>query len=138
MPDALYVLPDSVLALIQYYRARAEIAALVGASTNIGTALPANYAGTAFVMVNLAGGVGIWPAIGDDALQVDCYAPTKDAASLLARTVRTATWSIRNDTVAAGTLMSGSEELGPQWLPDSTPAFPLPRFTARYRVIFTP
>jgi len=138
MPDALYVLPDSVLALIQYYRARPEIAALLPASTSIEATLPAGWAGTAFVLVNLAGSGGIWPAVGDDAIQVDCYAPTKDAASALARTVRAATWAIRNDTVAAGTLMRGLEEIGPQWLPDSLPTIPVDRFTARYRIIFTP
>jgi hypothetical protein len=106
MPDAVYVLPDAALALLQYYRARPEVTALVP-SSSIGTQLPSSFAAPApFVLLNVAGGQGIWPAVGDDAISVDCYGTDKITAYALARTVRAATWAIRNDTVAAGTLLS--------------------------------
>lgn len=133
MPDTVYVLPDPLLALLQYLRARPEVTALVP-SANILTELPPIPA-YPYVLLTWAGGDGIWPAVDDSAIQVDVLGGTKPSCGLLARTVRAAVWAIRNDTVAAGTLGSGSEELGPQWFPDTLPVPPLPRYTARYRVI---
>jgi len=43
--------------------------------------------------------------------------------------------AIANDTVTEGVLVSASEEVGPQWIPDAVVVPPLPRYVARYRVI---
>lgn len=136
MANTVYVLPDPIMLLIQYLRLRPEVLVLV-ASGNIIDALPTAPTG-AYVLITWAGGVGIWPAVADDALQVDAYGGTKEQCSLLARTVRAAIWAINGDVLPAGVLVSGLEELGPQWLPDLIPTPPLSRFVSRYRVITHP
>lgn len=136
MAGIVYVLPDPLLCLLQYLRARSEVTALV-TSANIITELPPNPS-YPYVLLTWAGGDGIWPAIDEAAIQVDVVGGTKPACGLLARTVRAAVWAIRNDTVAAGTLASGSEEIAPQWMPDEIPVPPVPRYTARYRIITFP
>lgn len=136
MPDPLLVLPDPILVLIQYLRARPEITALVPAASIV-TALPTNPVGQ-YVLLTWAGGQGIWPAVDDAAIQIDTMYGDKAACSLLMRTVRAAVWAIRNDTVAAGSLGSAIEELPPQWLPDTVPVIPISRFMARFRVLIFP
>ncbi len=129
------VLPDDELALIQYLRTVPEVTALVPGA-RITTELPPSPT-YPVVLVQRAGGVGIWPALDDAALQVDVVAAAgqRRACKVLAQTVRGAILAIANDTVAEGVLASGSEEVGPQYLPDTIPNPPLPRYTARYRVI---
>ena len=133
MAGQVYVLPDPVLALVQYLRLRPEVTALLPA-VNIRTSLPSTPSWP-YVLITAAGGTGIWPGLDDASLQVDSLGGTQDQCSLLARTVRAAIWAIQNDTVPAGVLASGVEELGPQWLPDQVPTIPVSRFVARYRVI---
>lgn len=143
MPDAPHLLPDPVLAVMQFLRARPEITALTP-TPSVVSMLPVNFSG-AYVSVTLAGSTPIYPRIDDAALQIDAMisgqivgTELENQCSLLARTVRAAMWSIRNDVVLAGVLVSCSEELGPQWMPDLTPALPVARFTARYRVLLHP
>lgn len=136
MANTVYVLPDPILLLIQYLRLRPEVRALV-ASGNIIDALP-KLPTDPYVLITWAGGAGIWPAVADDALQVDAYGGTKEQCSLLARTVRAAIWAINGDVVPAGVLSSAAEELAPQWLPDQIPSPPLSRFVARYRIVTHP
>lgn len=141
MPLPLTQYPDDELALIQYLRTITEVTALVP-GTRITTELPPSPT-YPVVLVQRAGGVGIWPALDDAALQVDVIAAARSDAApntrrqckVLAQTVRAAILAIANDTVAEGVLASGSEEVGPQYLPDTIPNPPLPRYTARYRVI---
>ena len=135
MPFPLTQYPDDELALIQYLRTVPEVTALVP-GTRITTELPPSPT-YPVVLVQRAGGVGIWPALDDAALQVDVVAAAgaRRACKVLAQTVRAAVLAIANDTVAEGVLVSGFEEVGPQYLPDTIPNPPLPRYTARYRVI---
>lgn len=138
MPTPIYVLPDSVLLTIQYLRAQSAVTALVTAG-NIRTALPSSPS-YPYVLVTLAGGDLVWPALDDSAVQIDTYdlADQKDTNNTLARTVRAAINAIANDVVAAGTLASSSEEIGPQWLPDPVSVPPLARYTQRHRILTHP
>ena len=135
MPFPLTQYPDDELALIQYLRTVPEVTALVP-GTRITTELPPSPT-YPVVLVQRAGGVGIWPALDDAALQVDVVAAAgaRRACKVLAQTVRAAVLAIANDIVPEGVLASASEEIGPQYLPDTVPVPPLPRYTARYRVI---
>ena len=138
MAFPITVQPDPVIALQQYLRARPELVAIT-AATKIVSEIPSSpsYA-TPYIVVQWTGGTGIWPAIDEPSLQVDAVGGSKAVCSLAARTVRACIWAIANDTVAAGVLVSGAEEVAPSWLPDTVPVPPLPRFTARYRVILHP
>ena len=141
MPTPLVVLPDPVLAVIQYLRARSEVTALV-VSANIVSALPeVDAPAWPFILVNGMPSQGIWPSIDDAGVQIealDIDHPTssrKDTTSLIARTVRAAMWAIANDTVAAGVLSSCSEISGPQWIPDTTTTPPLGRVIQHQSVL---
>jgi hypothetical protein len=136
MAYPVYVQPDAVLAMLQYLRLRTELMALI-ASDHIVTEIPTSPT-YPYVLVQLAGGSGIWPAIDNPTMQVDAVGGTKAACSLIARTVRACVWSIANDVVPAGVLSSGHEEMAPAYIPDTVPTPPLPRFTARYSVLLHP
>lgn len=138
MPNPLTVLPDAVLATQQYLRLRPEITALT-AATKVVSELPSStdYS-TPYVVVQWAGGIGHWPAIDEPAVQIDVVGGTKYLCGQAARTVRAAVWAIANDVVPEGVLASGFEEVAPSWLPDTVPVPPLPRYTARYRIITHP
>ncbi len=136
MPLPLTILPDGVLATIQYLRLRPEVTALI-ASGNIVTELPPVPA-YPYVIVQWAGGIGHWPAVDEPAVQIDVIGGSKFACGMLARTVRAAVWAIANDTVPEGVLVSGHEEVAPSWLPDTIPTPPIPRYTARYRFLTHP
>jgi hypothetical protein len=138
MPYPLVIQPDDELALIQYLRGIAQVTALVP-GTRITTELPPNPV-YPVVLVQRAGGVGIWPAIDEPALQVDVVENPgrRFECKTLMRTVRAAILAIANDTVAQGVLSSAFEEVGPQWLPDTVPVPPMPRYTARFRVLIHP
>jgi len=135
MAFPLASLPDDELALIQYLRTVAQVTALVP-GTRITTDLPPNPI-YPVILVQRAGGTAIWPALDDSALQVDVEAAAgqRRACKQLAQIVRAAILAIANDVVAEAVLASGSEEIGPQWMPDTIPVPPLPRYTARYRVL---
>lgn len=140
MANPLFVLPDPTLALIQYLRARSEVTALVPSARIISQINPAPVYPLVVVTSAGSGSEGIWPAVDDAALQVDAYGTDQANSFLIARTIRAAVWAINNDIVAAGVLTSGDDEIAPQWLPDQVtkPAAPLPRVTARYRIILHP
>lgn len=131
----LALAPDDELALIQYLRTVTAVTALCPAARITTELAPSpTYP---VVLVQRAGGSAIAPGIDEPALQVDVVAaPTqRKACKDLALTVRAAILAIANDQVAEGVLCSASEELGPQWFPDTVPSTPLPRYTARYAVV---
>jgi len=139
MPRPIRVLPDAPLALIQYLGARSEVTAVVPAS-RITTAIPSNPT-YPLVIVQRVGGLSVAKEnIDEAALQVSVFhtLDKQQECSLVARTIRAAIVAIQNDSVSAGVLVSGWEETGPQWLPDTTTTPPLARFVARYQVITHP
>lgn len=133
MSYPVVVQADDELAILQYLRTVSAVTDLAPAA-NIVLELPTKPV-YPFVLVQRAGGDAIAPDIDDAALQVDCLAVKRGDAKRLALTVRAAVLAIANDVVAEAVLSSAAEEIGPQWLPDMVPNPPLPRYTARYRVI---
>lgn len=133
MPNPLAVLPDGVLATQQYLRGIPEVTALIAAASIV-SALPSKPV-YPYVIVQWAGGLGHWPAMDEPAIQIDVIGGTKFACGQLARTVRAAMWAVANDTVSEGVLVSAHEEVAPSWLPDNIPTPPMPRYTARYRIL---
>lgn len=135
MPYPLTSLPDDELALIQYLRTVSAVTALVPAA-RITTELPPSPI-YPVVLVQRAGGTIISRAIDDSALQVDVlHDPGKRReCKQLTQVVRAAVLAIANDVTPEAVLVSGFEEVGPQYLPDTIPNPPQPRYTARYRVL---
>ena len=136
MAYPVYVQPDPVLAMLQYLRLRTELTVLLPAASFV-TEIPTTPT-YPYVVVQLAGGSGIWPALDNPAMQVDAIGGTKAQCSLIARTVRACIWSIANDVVPAGVLCSGADTMRMAYIPDTVPTPPLPRFTARYSVLLHP
>ena len=136
MPNPIAPGPDATLAVLQYLRLRPQLTALIPAA-KIVTEIP-NPATYPYVLVTLAGGLAIWPALDEPSLQVDTVGGTKALCGQIARMVRACIWSIANDTVPAGVLVSGAEEMAPAYIPDTTSTPVLPRYTARYAVLLHP
>jgi hypothetical protein len=136
MPNPIYVQADAPLAVIQYLRTIPALTALIDPA-KIVTEIPSSPI-YPYVIVQLAGGSGIWPALDEPALQIDSIGGAKPLCGQIARTIRAAVWAIANDTVAAGVLVSGADEMAPAWIPDTVPVPPLPRYTARYRILLHP
>lgn len=136
MANALLVLPDSILCVLQYLRARSEVTTLCP-SAQIETAFPSSPTNP-YVLITLAGGPMIWPALDNAAIQIDCYAADKVGALTLARTVRAAMAAINNDIVAAGVLTHAVEEQAPQWFLDPVTVPPRPRYVQRHRILIHP
>lgn len=134
MAFPISVLPDGELALIQYLRNVSEVTALVPAD-RITTTLPPKPTYPVVLVQRIGGLANAWQQIDEPAFQVEAVGGTRHQCQQLARTVRAALLAIRNDTVSEATLVSGSEEVGIQWIPDSVVTPPLPRFVARYRVL---
>ena len=134
MPYPITPLPDDELAILQYLRGVPEVVALVPAA-RIVTELPSP-AVYPVVLVSLVGGTPVVPqAIGEPAFQVDVVGGAKQVCKRLMLTVDAAICAIANDVVPEATLASASQEVGPSWLPDTIPVPPIPRYTARYRVV---
>lgn len=136
MAQTPIVLPDAELALIQYLRGRSEITALV-ASARITTVRPQEPT-YPLVLVHRVGGTALtWNAIDEAAIQIDVLGEQSKQyeCNKIARTIQACIMAIANDTVTEGVLVSASEEVGPQWIPDAVVVPPLPRYVARYRVI---
>ena len=135
MPRPLTPLPDPTLATIQFLRTIGQLTALT-AAVKIVSELPNNpdYT-TPYVIVQHAGGNGIWPAFDDAAMQIDVVGGTKVLCGQVTGMVRAAVWAIANDIVAAGVLASGADEMAPAWMPDAIMNPPTPRYTARYRIL---
>lgn len=126
---------DDEIAVIQYLSQVPEVTALCPPDA-IRTELPAQpRVSYPTVLITRLAGEGIWPGLDEPVLAVDVYCSTKRDAKRLAQTVRGAILAIANDSVAECVLVSAVEEVGPQWLPDTIPTPPVPRYTARYRVI---
>jgi hypothetical protein len=132
------VLPDDELALIQYLRARTEVTTLVPAE-RITTQLGPLPTYPVVLVQRIGGAPGDLRWIDMPTLQVDVIGPAdRRACKVLALTVRAAIVAIANDTVDEGVLAMGSEVTSPQWLPDTLANPPLPRFTARFRIVLHP
>ena len=130
------VMPDAVLAVLQYLRLRPELTALLPAASIV-TEIPSNPT-YPYVVIQEGGGTGIWPAIDEPALQIDTVGGPKPLCSQIARTVRACIWAIANDVVPAGVLVSGADTMRLAYIPDTIPTPPLARFTARYSVLLHP
>lgn len=136
MSYPINVMPDDELAILQYLRSVSVVTALVPAA-RITTELPAQAVYPAVTIKRAGGTAAQWQRIDEPAIQVDVYGPeSRYDCKKLAQTVRAAILAIANDVVAEATLVSAYEELGPQWFPDTELSVkPLPRYTARYRVL---
>lgn len=134
MPNPLAVMPDDELAILQYLRAIPEVTALIPGA-RITTEMPPSPV-YPLALVHRAGGQALVPqAVDEPAIQVDVVGGTKAECKKAAQTIGAAILAIANDIVPEAVLSSGSEELGPQWFPDTIPNPPLPRYTARYSVV---
>jgi hypothetical protein len=133
----LRVQPDAVLAVIEYLRGVSELTALVPAA-KIVSAIPAQGTAYPYIVVQRAGGTGVWPAFDRPSIQIDAVGGTKYECGHIARVIRAAIWAIANDVVDAGVLVSGTDEVAPQWFPDTVPTPPLSRYVARYSVLLHP
>jgi hypothetical protein len=136
MAYTLEVMPDDELAVIQYLRSLSQVTALVP-SARITTELPMNPTYPAITVKRIGGLAANIRRIDEPAIQIDVYGPEdRHTCKQVARTVRAAIVAIANDTVSEGVLVSATEEVGLQWLPDTELGVkPLPRYTARYRVL---
>lgn len=128
------VLPDGELALIQYLRSRTEVTDLVPAE-RITTTLPPKPTYPVVLVQRIGGLANAWQQIDEPAFQVEAVGGDRYTTQQVARTVRACILAIRNDIVSEATLVSGSEEVGIQWIPDAVVTPPLPRYVARYRVL---
>jgi len=133
MPFPLSVMPDDELAVLQYLRGIPEVVALIP-SDRITTEMPPSPV-YPLALVQRAGGQGIWPALDEPAVQVDIFGGTKAQCKRAMQTFRAAILAIANDVVPEAVLSSAYEEVGPQWLPDTIPVPPVPRYTARFRIL---
>ncbi len=129
-------LPDDELALIQYLRTRSEVTALVPAAS-ITTQLAPSPTYPVVLITRVGGVVSSAPwRLDISSIQVDVVGPIDRATcKALTQTVRAAVVAIANDTVTAATLVSATEEIAPQWLPDTVSNPPMPRFVSRFRVV---
>lgn len=133
MPNPIVAAPDDEEALVQYLRLIPEVTDLIPAAQITTRLRPSpTYP---VVLIQRIGGVGIWPALDEPAEQIDVVGGTKAQCKALTMVVRAAVLAIANDVVPAAVLVSASEEVGPSWLPDTVPVPPIPRYTARYRVL---
>jgi hypothetical protein len=133
MAFPINVLPDAELAIIEYLRSRTEVTSLVP-SDRITTTRPPKPTYPLVTVMRIGGTATAWQQIDEPALQIDVIGGSRYQCQQIARTIRACILAIRNDTVTEGVLVSGTEEVGPQWLPDQVVVPPLPRFVARYRV----
>ena len=134
MPFPISVMPDDELAIIQYLRSIPQVVALIP-GTRITTEMPPNPVYPLLLIQRAGGMAAVWQSLDEPALQVDAVGGTKAQCKKLMLTVRAAILAIANDVVAEAVLSSAYEEVGPQWLPDTVPTPPTPRYTARYRVL---
>lgn len=135
MTYPITVLPDAELALIQYLRAQSVVTNLVPAE-RITTTLPPKAVFPAVTLRRIGGTAIHWSRVDEASVQVDVwhdYAKRGECQDI-ARAVRAAVLAIYGDQVAEANLVSASEEVGPQWLPDTVTTPPLSRFVARYQV----
>lgn len=133
MAFPINVLPDAEMAIIEYLRSRTEVTSLVPAA-RITTTRPPTPTYPLVTVMRIGGTATAWQQIDEPALQIDVIGGSRYQCQQIARTIRACILAIRNDTVAEGVLVTGTEEVGPQWLPDQVVVPPLPRFVARYRV----
>lgn len=137
MANPISVLPDAELALIQYLKAQPLVTALVSGE-RITTTLPPKPSYPHVTIKRVGGTAVAWQHIDSAALQVDVWGGSRYDCQRIARTIRAAIVAIYNDQVNEAILVSGFEEVGPQWLPDTVTVPPLSRFTARFQVLLHP
>jgi hypothetical protein len=136
MAYPILAMPDDELALIQYLRGVPEVLALIPAARITMELPPAPV--YPVILVQRAGGKSVnYRAVDEPALQVDVVADPgqRRACKILTLTTRAAILAIANDVVPEAVLASASEEVGPQWLPDTVVTPVLPRYTARFRIV---
>lgn len=134
MARPVTVLPDSELALIQYLRSRSEITTLVPGD-RITTSLSPSPTYPVVLVKRIGGLATAWQQIDGPAFQVEAVGGTRYQCQEIARTVRACILAIYNDVVDEAVLVSASEEVGIQWIPDTVVVPPLPRYVARYQVL---
>lgn len=134
MPNPIVGIPDDELALLQYLKARPELLAWLPAA-QMRTELPANPTYPALLVTRAGGPAHDRAYVDEPAIQVDVLAADKRTAKQVTNVARACILAIANDVVAEATLVSASEEVGPAWLPDQVSVPPVPRYTARYRVL---
>jgi hypothetical protein len=140
MSNPIVVMPDPLLAVQQYLASKTEITTLIAAA-KIVTEIPFTSPSYPYVVLQWGGGLGIRPGIDEPSIQVDVIGKDKGDKALvgkISRTIRAVIWAIANDVVVAGTLVSGSDEMPPSWMPDTINVPPLPRYVARYRILLHP
>ena len=125
--------PDAELALIQFLRSRTEITSLVPAD-RITTTRPSEPTYPLVLVMRIGGLANNWQ-IDEPAFQVEVIGGSRYQCQQIARTIKACILAIRNDVTSEAVLVSGSEEVGVQWIPDSLVVPPLPRFVARYQVL---
>lgn len=135
MTYPITVLPDAELAVIQYLRGQSVVTDLVP-SSRITTTLPPKAVYPAVTVRRIGGTALHWARVDEAAIQIDVwhdYAKRGECQDI-ARTVRAAILAIYGDSVAEASLVSASEEVGPQWMPDMVTTPPLSRYVARFQV----
>jgi hypothetical protein len=139
MPYPITKLPDAELALIQYLRTRSELTAYVPADRIMTTLPPKPVADVPYVLIKRIGGSQEWwGRIDHAAIQVDVIGGSRYNCQTAVRAVRATILAIAGDQVDEATLVSASEEVGPQWMPDMVPVPPVSRFVARFQVLLHP
>jgi Protein of unknown function (DUF3168) len=133
----IVVMPDAPFSVIEYLRSKAEVTNLVPGS-RITTAFPPNPVFPLVQIQRIGGKSLVKEYVDEPSIQVDVYGGTQEQCSLIMRTVRAAILAIQNDIVSEGVLVSGFEETGPAWLPDTVPTPPLSRFVARFQILVHP
>ena len=134
MAYPISVLPDAELAILQYLRAQSVVTDLVPAE-RITTALPKQPVYPHVTVKRIGGTAVAWQRVDSAALQVDVWGGSRYECQQIIRTVRAALLAIYGDKVDEANLVSASEEVGPQWIPDTVMVPPLPRFVARFQVL---
>ncbi len=134
MPRPLAIAPDDELATLQYLRSIPQLTALVPAA-NIIEQLPAKPTYPYLLVQRVAGQSTSSPGLDEPVLQLDSLGGKRFDCKRIILTARAALLAIANDTVPAGVLVSAYEEIGPSWLPDTISVPPIPRYTARIRLL---
>lgn len=136
----VHVAPDIERIVCDTLRDHAEVEAL--GTVGVSTALPATFdpATSRHVTVTQTDAETPnrwWRTTAS--LDLNCYAPTREAASLLARTVYAVLLhDVRGTTHSEGVVTNVTEENGPQWLPDPTYPSPASRFVCSVAVTAHP
>jgi hypothetical protein len=134
MSYPITVLPDAELSLLQYLRALSIVTDLVPAE-RITTALPPKPVYPHVTIKRVGGTAVAWQRVDSAALQLDVWGGSRKECQDIARTIRAAILAIYGDKVDEANLVSASEEVGLQWIPDTLTVPALPRYVGRFQVL---